>query len=346
MFLNSHLTAGFHPAFGLFGPSCGIGAEDVRADHAVVAEHAVLDVHLALVPRHVERDVAGVDERAVLERDPARRAVRGRGVDEVAVRGRELVLRLVPRRTLEPHAGVEALGLALRLVVGVREALVEDEAVELHVDALGLLGLLREVDREDAEAVALLVVVLVERLEHRPVRERLALREVLGVAADDRDRLVDQEPVLLHLAGVDALGEVDRVAVLRVLERLPEVLERSLLRALVLVLAGLERDVDVGGGSGERGHRRKRRQCGASVSFHVHVFPVVAWQNARLRGLYQKQPFPASEAVHRVEAILPTNRLHFQMERARTISEKRTFAALESLSVPMTIRIAQDSNWA
>ena len=42
--------------------------------------------------------------------------------------------------------------------------------------------------------------------------------------------------------------------------------------------------------------------------------------------------------------VLRTN--YFQMEIARMMSEKRTFAALESFSVPITMRIAQDSNWA
>ena len=83
------------------------------------------------------------------------------------------------RKPLEPHAGVKALGLALRLVIGVREALVEDEAVELHVDSLGLFLLLCEVDREDAKPSALLVVVLVEGLEHRPVLKGISRREVL-----------------------------------------------------------------------------------------------------------------------------------------------------------------------
>ena len=42
--------------------------------------------------------------------------------------------------------------------------------------------------------------------------------------------------------------------------------------------------------------------------------------------------------------VLWTN--YFQMEMARMMSEKRTLAALESFSVPITMRIAQDSNWA
>ena len=44
-----------------------------------------------------------------------------------------------------------------------------------------------------------------------------------------------------------------------------------------------------------------------------------------------------------LEGLTPN---YFQMDRARMMSEKRTFAAFESLSVPMTMRIAQDSNWA
>lgn len=45
---------------------------------------------------------------------------------------------------------------------------------------------------------------------------------------------------------------------------------------------------------------------------------------------------------------LPSDRSppHFQMEMARMTSEKRTFAALASCSVPITMRIAQDSNCA
>ena len=37
---------------------------------------------------------------------------------------------------------------------------------------------------------------------------------------------------------------------------------------------------------------------------------------------------------------------HFQIEMARMTSEKRTFAAAESFSVPSTMRIAHDSNSA
>ena len=54
------------------------------------------------------------------------------------------------------------------------------------------------------------------------------------------------------------------------------------------------------------------------------------------------QPTAPPTPTHRSD--LPSH--YFQMERARMMSEKRTLAALESLSVPMTMRIAQDSNWA
>ena len=59
--------------------------------------------------------------------------------------------------------------------------------------------------------------------------------------------------------------------------------------------------------------------------------------------------------AHRVAEDVRVNRIvrnrllhkcHFQIESARTMSENRTFAASESLSVPITIRMAQDSNWA
>ena len=154
------------------------------------------------------------------------------------------------------HARVEIGGLALRLVVAVRETLVEDESVENHVHAVRRLR--RELDREHAQSVALLVVVLVQSLEHRLVFERLALCEILRIAAEDRNGLVDEEPVLLHLARVDTLGEMDRVAVRGLFKRLPEVLERSLLRAGVLVLARIERDIDVSRACGQ-GRSGKRR---------------------------------------------------------------------------------------
>ena len=50
---------------------------------------------------------------------------------------------------------------------------------------------------------------------------------------------------------------------------------------------------------------------------------------------------PSNERRH-ISNVFP----HFQMEMARMMSEKRTFAALASCSVPITMRIAQDSNCA
>ncbi len=57
------------------------------------------------------------------------------------------------------------------------------------------------------------------------------------------------------------------------------------------------------------------------------------------------EPPAAPTSIRRLLQDCVTKR-YFQMERARTMSEKRTLAAFESLSVPITMRIAQDSNWA
>ena len=109
-------------------------------------------------------------------------------------------------------------------MVALRLSIVKYEAVEDHIDALGG-GLCHvELNREDAKPRALLVIVLVERLEHRAVLERLALGKVLGISANYRYGLVDQKPVALCVAGIHALGKMYRVAVRRLLERVPQVL--------------------------------------------------------------------------------------------------------------------------
>ena len=71
---------------------------------------------------------------------------------------------------------------------------------------------------------------------------------------------------------------------------------------------------------------------------------------------FTPQLSPNGEAVSGIRSESPCLRLgatagllctnYFQMEMARMISENLTFAALESVSVPITMRIAQDSNWA
>ena len=69
----------------------------------------------------------------------------------------------------------------------------------------------------------------------------------------------------------------------------------------------------------------------ASVVRHIVFRPLLAFGDSRLRS-------------KNTAGLLCTS--YFQMEMARMMSEKRTFAALESFSVPITMRIAQDSNWA
>ena len=62
-----------------------------------------------------------------------------------------------------------------------------------------------------------------------------------------------------------------------------------------------------------------------------------------LRGCYCHR---ATEPYPKGRASSGTTRSYFQMEIARTTSEKRFFAAVASCSVPMTMRMAQASNWA
>ena len=63
--------------------------------------------------------------------------------------------------------------------------------------------------------------------------------------------------------------------------------------------------------------------------------------NARAKS-YARNRFRGQE--HHSRTVLRAN--YFQMEMARMMSENLTFAAFESFSVPITMRIAQDSNWA
>ena len=140
-------------------------------------------------------------------------------------------------------------------------AVVEDEAVEDHVDALGGRFGLVEFDREDAESRALLVVVLIEGLEHGPVLQGIPFGEVGLVAADYGNGLVDEEPVAFQIAGIDAFGKMDRVAVLGFFQSFPKTLQGFFLGAFLAVLAGGKGNVDVAGhkgtGNGKQSQKHK-----------------------------------------------------------------------------------------
>ena len=237
----------------------GAGAEDVAGDHAAGDEEVVLDGDFALVEVDVDAVVAAVGEHAVPDDDVAFETALRLAVDGVGLRGGEFVLGALGRG-FEPHAGLDAFGFALGVVIAVHEGLVDHDAVEDHVGARAV----RELQRDDADALG--VVLVVRGLDLGGELGEVAGGEVVGVAALDGDGLVDDDLARAEEAGVVAGGHVDGVAGLGGLHRVEQGLEGFFLRAGAFFLAVGLGDVEVGA---EDGRADREAHQGHQEFFHV-----------------------------------------------------------------------------
>ena len=238
--------------FEFHGAVLVLGAEHVASLHAVVDEEVVENLHVAFMMADLDAVVGGVQEDAILDGQIAGGfAFHFGGVD-----GRERCVAF--RGRIEIHAGFDAFGLAFDGMVAVRVALVDVEAVDDGSRAFQRVGLVGggphlEADRADVHG-GLGLVHFVGGLEHRRIFDDVAGAEIVGIAADDGDRFVNENPAAGGFAMIVALRDMDDIARSRLFQCVPDGFQRRVFggaRVLFLADGGGDIPIRAEGGHGE-----------------------------------------------------------------------------------------------
>ena len=238
-----------------------VQAGNFNGSDSVGSKHIIQQLDIAFAKAHLDAIESTVVENAILDQhfSTADRASEDRvfGTNDPIGPGGWRVLQ---------HAGVNAVRLAIRGVVSVGIALVENNAVDDQIRIL----FARELNIEQPLGIGRPIA---RRRGHhqRAVLERASAGKISGVAAVDLHRFFHFQIALVHQAEIIACRHVDLVSSRRDIQGLLQVFEGRILGTRVGILAGVFRHIEL-----RRIQRQCRKDCrhGKQCDFASHFFPL------------------------------------------------------------------------